>query len=171
MVRSGGLRSSLLWGRRSEDCTIRHTDWSRRPTGKPLRMPKKEHKKELERSWQKYCSEVDSLSDTARLCQVMRTRCTRTGRTLINGNRWVGWACASSSGKTNDGAFSVCPSGGSPFQRGTANGQSRGGWGCSLYQYKSSPCIRTEAVWQAKDLKDEVSTWLRIELEQTNGAH
>ena len=36
----------------------------------------KDNKKELElagsRNWQKYCSEIDSLSETARLCRVLR---------------------------------------------------------------------------------------------------
>ena len=43
---------------------------------KAFRDAQKEYKKELERagsrSWHKCCSEVDSLSDTARLCRVLR---------------------------------------------------------------------------------------------------
>ena len=45
MARSGDLRSSLLRGRRSEDCTTSHTDRSPRPTGKLLRMPKRSTKR------------------------------------------------------------------------------------------------------------------------------
>ena len=43
---------------------------------KAFQKAQKAYKKELERaggrSWQNYCSEVDSLSDTARLCRVLR---------------------------------------------------------------------------------------------------
>ena len=56
--------------------TTSHTDRRPRPIEKLLRMPKRNIKKELERawsrSWQKYCSEVASLSDTAKLCRVLR---------------------------------------------------------------------------------------------------
>ena len=45
MARSGGLRSSLLWGSKSEDCSISLTNQSLRPPEKPLRIPKRNTKR------------------------------------------------------------------------------------------------------------------------------
>ena len=66
MARSGGLRRLYNKSYQSKSETNR----------KAFKDAQKGYKKKLEqtgsRSWQEYCSEVDSLSDTARLCRVLQ---------------------------------------------------------------------------------------------------
>ena len=67
-----GALSSEEGGQKSVQQVIPKSETDR----KAFRDAQKEYKKKLERagsrSWQKYCSEVDSLSDTARLCRVLQ---------------------------------------------------------------------------------------------------